>query len=153
MTVRIPDYERIDELTSADMVLIAMVFSLGLLGMDFKHMAVAHGYHFWDIPMTGYMVPFQVYTLAGTMVYSLSLAFSKISILFLYLRLSTYELNWRKQSANPMQTLSVLNIIIDVFELALPIPIVIPLQTSNLQKGLCLPYVCDWYIVGLAPSR
>ncbi|KAF9735137.1 integral membrane protein [Paraphaeosphaeria minitans] len=50
-------------------------------------------------------------------------------------------------------TLSVLNIIIDVFELALPIPIVIPLQTSNLQKGLCLPYVCDWYIVGLAPSR
>ena len=39
--------------------------------------------------MTDYMVPFQVYTLAGTMVYSLSLAFSKISILFLYLRLST----------------------------------------------------------------
>jgi hypothetical protein len=47
------------------------------------------GYHFWDIPMTDYMIPFQVYTLAGTMVYSLSLAFSKISILFLYLRLST----------------------------------------------------------------
>ncbi|KAL5454807.1 hypothetical protein PMIN07_007354 [Paraphaeosphaeria minitans] len=157
-------------------------------------MAVAHGYHFWDIPMTGYMVPFQVYTLAGTMVYSLSLAFSKISILFLYLRLSTvrwfrvlvwillaivisyaiiYNLmslfgcrpiaaSWNLSLTTTAKcldqltkymTLSVLNIIIDVFELALPIPIVIPLQTSNLQKGLCLPYVCDWYIVGLAPSR
>jgi hypothetical protein len=54
-----------------------------------QDMAMGLGFHFWDIPMTDYMVPFQVYTLAGTMVYSLSLAFSKISILFLYLRLST----------------------------------------------------------------
>lgn len=87
------------------MVLVAMAFSIVLLGMNFQRkslspltkclyllnldMAMGLGYHFWDIPMTDYMVPFQVYTLAGTMVYSLSLAFSKISILFLYLRLST----------------------------------------------------------------
>ena len=52
-------------------------------------MAMGLGYHFWDVPAADWMIPFQVYTLAGTMVYSLSLAFSKISILFLYLRLST----------------------------------------------------------------
>ena len=156
------------------------------------------GYHFWDIPMTDYMVPFQVYTLAGTMVYSLSLAFSKISILFLYLRLSTvrwfrilvwillgivisyaviYNLmslfgckpiaaTWDLSLAptakcldqlTKYEALSILNIIvcimtptpetatnslqIDIFELVLPIPIVVPLQMSNRQKiSVCLMF-------------
>lgn len=145
-------------------------------------MASGLGFHMWDIPAPDFMHPFQVYTLAGTMVYSLSLAFSKISILFLYLRLSTVQwfriLVWMllgvvvsyaiiynfvsffgcrpipatwdmtlRATADCMDdyvkymALSVLNIVIDVFELALPIPIVLPLQMSNRQKiSVCLMF-------------
>ncbi|KAF2440319.1 hypothetical protein P171DRAFT_524396 [Karstenula rhodostoma CBS 690.94] len=177
------------------MVLIAMALSFGLLGMNFKHMAVGLGYHSWDIPMTDYMVPFQIYTLAGTMVYSLSLAFSKISILFLYLRLSTvrwfrllvwillgiviayaiiYNLmslfgcrpiaaSWDLSLATTAKcldqltkymALSVLNIIIDVFELVLPIPIVVPLQMSNRQKAsVCLMFATGIFVCAAALKR
>ena len=116
------------------------------------------------------------------MVYSLSLAFSKISILFLYLRLSTvrwfrilvwillgivvsYAVIYNFMSVfgcKPIAAtwdlsllatakcfdqltkylaLSILNIIIDVLELILPIPIVLPLQMSNKQKfSVCLVF-------------
>jgi hypothetical protein len=116
------------------------------------------------------------------MVYSLSLAFSKISILLLYLRLSpvrwfrvlvwlllcvvvTYALvyniisvfgcrpiaaTWDLKllaSAKCMDqltkymALSILNIIIDVFELLLPIPVVLPLQMPLKQKlSICLVF-------------
>jgi len=116
------------------------------------------------------------------MVYSLSLAFSKISILFLYLRLSTarwfrilvwillgvvvtYALIYNLMSVFGCQpiaatwdltqlpgatcldqltkylALSILNIIIDVFELVLPIPVVLPLQMATKQKvSICFMF-------------
>jgi len=107
--------------------------------------------------------------------YATSIAFSKLSILFLYLRLSpqrwfrvlvwstvavvityaiVYDLisifgcqpvaaTWDLRLApgakcvDPLtkyMALSILNIIIDVFELALPIPVIAPLQMSMRQK-------------------
>ena len=116
------------------------------------------------------------------MVYSLSLAFSKISILCLYLRLS--PLRWFRilvwillgivisyaviynlislfgcrpvaaswdlsllgnakclDQLTKYMALSILNIIIDVFELVLPIPVVVPLQMSMRQKlSICLVF-------------
>ncbi|KAF2650158.1 hypothetical protein K491DRAFT_697546 [Lophiostoma macrostomum CBS 122681] len=177
------------------MVLIALAFAIGLLGMNFKHMAVGLGYHFWDVPMTDYMVPFQVMTLAGTMVYSLSLAFSKMSILFLYLRLSpqrwfrilvwtllgvvvTYAVIYNLISlfgCRPIaatwdlsqlpdakcldqltkyMALSILNIIIDVFELILPIPVVVPLQMSTRQKiSICLVFATGAFVCAVAIKR
>jgi hypothetical protein len=114
-------------------------------------------------------------TLVQTILYASSLACSKLSILFLYLRLSpqrwfrilvwctvavvvTYALvydlvsifgckpiaaTWDLRLApgstcldqlTKYMALSILNIIIDVFELALPIPVIAPLQMSKRQK-------------------
>jgi hypothetical protein len=124
-------------------------------------------------------------TLVGTILYATSLAFTKLSILFLYLRLSpqkwfrilvwtlaaiviTYVVvynfmsifgcqpvaaTWNLEvmaSATCMDpltkymSLSILNIIIDVFTLVLPIPVVAPLQMSMRQKVV----ICSLFATG-----
>ncbi|CAN9197694.1 unnamed protein product [Alternaria alternata] len=46
------------------------------------------GYHMWEVKTEDYELPFQKWTLVGTILYATSLAFSKLSILLFYLRLS-----------------------------------------------------------------
>ncbi|CAI6287712.1 unnamed protein product [Periconia digitata] len=70
------------------MVIIALVLAITLLGLNFEHMKVGLGYHFWDVKTVDFVLPFQVYTLCSTIVYATSLIFTKISILLFYLRLS-----------------------------------------------------------------
>ncbi|RYN50785.1 hypothetical protein AA0114_g5830 [Alternaria tenuissima] len=46
------------------------------------------GYHMWEVKTEDYELPFQKWTLVGIILYATSLAFSKLSILLFYLRLS-----------------------------------------------------------------
>ncbi|KAJ8110395.1 hypothetical protein OPT61_g6750 [Boeremia exigua] len=73
------------------MVICAMVMSFALLACNFPHMSTGLGYHIWEVKAEGYMSPFQKWTLAGITLYATSLAFTKLSILLFYLRLSPHR--------------------------------------------------------------
>ncbi|KAL6161822.1 hypothetical protein ACJQWK_08444 [Exserohilum turcicum] len=72
------------------MAVIAMTFSLALLVCNFPHMRSGLGYHIWDVKIDSFVSPFQKWTLVGTILYATSLAFSKLSILLFYRRLSPH---------------------------------------------------------------
>ncbi|KAF2632806.1 hypothetical protein BU25DRAFT_427630 [Macroventuria anomochaeta] len=67
--------------TKNDMVMCALICSFVLLGFSFPHMSAGLGYHLWDVK----------WTLAGTILYATSLAFTEVSILFFYLRLAPHR--------------------------------------------------------------
>ncbi|KAF2021460.1 hypothetical protein BU24DRAFT_487875 [Aaosphaeria arxii CBS 175.79] len=177
------------------MVMVGLLFSVLLLGINFKHLEVGLGYHIWDVPLSDFTVPFQVMTLVGTIFYATSLAFTKISILCFYLRLSpqawfrwlvwtligivtTYAVVYNLLSifacwplaatwdATLMPTakcidpltkyvaLSILNIIIDVFTLVLPIPVIAPLHMGLKQKiTVCLLFATGAFVCAVAVRR
>ncbi|KAF2822629.1 hypothetical protein CC86DRAFT_410219 [Ophiobolus disseminans] len=177
------------------MVSLALMFSISMLGATFKHMTVGVGYHFWDVPMADWIFDYQVMTLVQTTLYASSIACSKLSILFLYLRLSpqrwfrrvvwctvavvvTYALvydlislfgcrpiaaTWDLRLApgatcvnqlTKYMALSILNIIIDVFELILPVPVIAPLQMSTRKKiTVCGLFATGAFVCAVAIKR
>ncbi|KAF6814143.1 integral membrane protein [Colletotrichum sojae] len=71
------------------LVVIALMFSIALIGIVFKQIENGLAYHMWDIPFEIYKFGTNwFYTIVATILYALSISFSKLSVLFLYLRLS-----------------------------------------------------------------
>ncbi|KAF7556838.1 hypothetical protein G7Z17_g1173 [Cylindrodendrum hubeiense] len=144
----------------------------GVLGLD-DLLDLGAGNHMWDILMSEFSPRFWQTSISATLIFSVSIAFSKLSVLAFYLRISpdrvirravhfliglvcVYTLiyillmifrcrpissGWDLtvegkcvDSIVPMLTLSIANIVIDLFILVLPIRIVIPLQIPLRQK-------------------
>ncbi|KAK8075604.1 hypothetical protein PG997_010267 [Apiospora hydei] len=70
------------------LVVLAAFTTCAFLGITFQMCGIAIGRHFWQVTVADYSPYFLAYSTAATMTYSLSVIFSKLSILFLYLRLS-----------------------------------------------------------------
>ncbi|KAF9881889.1 integral membrane protein [Colletotrichum karsti] len=70
------------------LVITSLMFTISLIVVLFN--IVAHGlaHHMWDIRFATYNINFPILTIVGTILYALAITFSKLSILFLYLRLS-----------------------------------------------------------------
>ncbi|KAF2640115.1 hypothetical protein P280DRAFT_452571 [Massarina eburnea CBS 473.64] len=176
-------------------ILIALAFAIAMLGVSFEHMQYGLGYHYWDVKTVDFAFGFQVATLSNTIFYATSLAFTKVSILLFYLRLSphiwfrvlvrillgivvtyaiVYDLlsifackpiaaSWDLRLAptatcidtlTKYMALSVLNIIIDVFTLVLPIPVVVGLQMSVRQKiSIILIFLTGGFVCVIALRR
>ncbi|KAK7427173.1 hypothetical protein QQZ08_006286 [Neonectria magnoliae] len=144
----------------------------GVFGVD-DLLNLGAGHHMWDILMDDFSPQFWQTTIGGTLVFAVSIAFSKLSVLAFYLRISPdrvirravhslialvcaytlayvlliifrcqpissgWDLTVKGKCVNsiiPMMTLSIFNIVIDLFILVLPIRIVIPLQIPLRQK-------------------
>ncbi|TEA21783.1 Satratoxin biosynthesis SC1 cluster protein 4 [Colletotrichum sidae] len=69
-------------------VTISAIFAWALAFIILKQIQHGAGYHMWDILYDNYNIWFPIYTTCATIIYALSISFSKLSVLFLYLRLS-----------------------------------------------------------------
>ncbi|KAK9416598.1 putative Integral membrane protein [Seiridium unicorne] len=70
------------------MVVAALIFSIATVVLTIKQTDYGLSYHQWDILFTDFNIWYTVYNITGTGTYALSIMFSKLSILFFYLRLS-----------------------------------------------------------------
>ncbi|KAK8133014.1 hypothetical protein PG999_001187 [Apiospora kogelbergensis] len=71
-----------------DDLVIAALTTCAFLGITLEMCNFAIGKHFWQVTVAEYSPHLLAYSTAATMTYSLSVIFSKLSILCLYLRLS-----------------------------------------------------------------
>ncbi|KAH8738245.1 hypothetical protein BGZ61DRAFT_526235 [Ilyonectria robusta] len=155
------------------MCLCALGFSIIFLGLTSHLSSLGAGHHMWDILLSDFSPHFWQTSISATLIFAVSIAFSKLSVLFFFLRISPdrvirravhtlislicvytlvyiflmifrcrpvssgWDLTVEGQcidSLVPMLTLSIANIVIDLFVLLLPIRIVIPLQIPLRQK-------------------
>ncbi|KAF4807117.1 Satratoxin biosynthesis SC1 cluster protein 4 [Colletotrichum siamense] len=70
------------------LIVISLLFAISTIVVLFQQVEVGLAHHMWDILWDVYNVHNTGWTIAATIVYALSISFSKLSILFLYLRLS-----------------------------------------------------------------
>ncbi|KAK8016873.1 Integral membrane protein [Apiospora rasikravindrae] len=73
------------------LVVLSALTTCAFLGITFEMCGIAIGRHFWQVTVADYSPYFLAYSTAATMTYSLSVIFSKLSILFFYLRLSPQQ--------------------------------------------------------------
>ncbi|ROT41304.1 hypothetical protein SODALDRAFT_376997 [Sodiomyces alkalinus F11] len=176
-TVSVDDY----------LALLSLIFSISRFAFFIQLTTLGLGNHMWDVPLSDYSPWFLLYTVCATITYSLSVSFSKLSILAFYLRLSPARwfrlLVWALMGAisaysvayvlisiftsaapqsglagtSPLTSymvLSVANIVMDVCTLALPIPVVAPLQMARRQKlSLLLLFATGVLVCAIAIRR
>ncbi|KAH7170080.1 hypothetical protein EDB81DRAFT_152127 [Dactylonectria macrodidyma] len=155
------------------MCLCALGFSIIFLALTTQVIKLGAGHHMWDILFDVFSPHFWQMSIGATLIFAVSIAFSKLSVLFFYIRISPdrvirravhtliavvavytvvyillmifrcrpissgWDMTVEGECINnivPMLTLSIANIVIDLFILTLPIRIVIPLQIPLRQK-------------------
>ncbi|KAF4941717.1 Satratoxin biosynthesis SC1 cluster protein 4 [Colletotrichum fructicola] len=157
------------------LIVISLLFAISTIVVLFQQVEVGLAHHMWDILWDVYNVHNTGWTIAATIVYALSISFSKLSILFLYLPTHSivyvlinifgctpiragWDLNIVEKTCvdkfSIYLSLSIANIAMDVLILLLPIPVVVPLQMARRQKfSIILLFGTGVFVCGVATKR
>ncbi|PNY18832.1 Uncharacterized protein TCAP_07485 [Tolypocladium capitatum] len=78
------------------LVLCAMAFSAGFLFVGRHLCTVGAGLHMWDVLFSDFSPPFLQTALAASIIYAISITFSKLSLLAFYLRVFPNQASFRR---------------------------------------------------------
>ncbi|KAF7536434.1 hypothetical protein G7054_g4577 [Neopestalotiopsis clavispora] len=125
------------------MVLAALIFSIATIVATLIQTEYGLGYHMWDILFSTFNIWYPVYNIISTGTYSLSIMFSKLSILFFYLRLSPAR--WFRWSTYILSLINIAYSLTYLFMNVVPCKPIAAAWDFSIATSTCLdPWASYW---------